>query len=59
MWKMEPEEICKGRAPKKVAGDVPGKRMEGAFKAGAWLGKNSGNLGISQKPGHPVKGYSH
>lgn len=37
----------------------PGKRMEGAFKAGAWLGKNLGNLGISQKPGLPAKGYSH
>lgn len=59
VWKMEPEGIFKGRASKMVAEEVPGKRMEGAFKAGAWLGKNSGNLGISQKPGLPVKGYSH
>lgn len=59
VWKMEMEEICKARAPRKLAGQVPGKRMEAAFNAGAQLGKNLGNLGISQKPGHPVKGYFH
>lgn len=33
------------KSPKKMAGVARGKGMEGAFKTGVQIGKNSGSLG--------------